>query len=83
MTTSPKEDRPVLDIDPRWCWSRLRSIREGILVFSWSGRPMTLAVAYAIDGQVRDLSEPLGVDGAVEIITRVLRARASAIAGTL
>jgi threonyl-tRNA synthetase len=28
------------------------------------------AVAYAIDGQARDLADPLGADGAVEIITR-------------
>jgi threonyl-tRNA synthetase len=28
------------------------------------------AVAYAVDGTVRDLSDPLGADGAVEIITR-------------
>ncbi|MFN3765372.1 MAG: threonine--tRNA ligase [Aliihoeflea sp.] len=28
------------------------------------------AVAYAVDGQVRDLSDPLARDGAVEIITR-------------
>jgi threonyl-tRNA synthetase len=28
------------------------------------------AVAYAVDGQVRDLSDPLAGDGAVEIITR-------------
>ena len=28
------------------------------------------AVAYAIDGQLRDLSEPLAADGQIEIVTR-------------
>jgi hypothetical protein len=51
MTSLPRPDQRVLEIDPRWCWSRLMSTREGILSFSSSGRPVTLAVAYAVDDQ--------------------------------
>jgi hypothetical protein len=50
VTALPQPDhRPVLEIDPGRCWSRLASTREGILSFSTSGRPITLAVAYAVD----------------------------------
>jgi hypothetical protein len=49
MPTLPQPDHRVLEIDPHWCWSQLMSIREGILAFSSSGRPLTLAVAYAVD----------------------------------
>jgi hypothetical protein len=49
MTSPPRPDQQVLEIDPHWCWSRLMSTREGILSFSSSGRPVTLAVAYVVD----------------------------------
>jgi hypothetical protein len=51
MTTLHRPTHGVLEIDPHWCWSRLVSAREGILSFSSSGRPVTLAVAYAVDGR--------------------------------
>jgi hypothetical protein len=64
MTTLHQSAHRVLEIDPHWCWSRLRSAREGILSFSSSGRPVHLAVAYAVDdGRVIIALAPIDVAG--------------------
>jgi hypothetical protein len=52
MTTLPEADHSLVEIDsPHWCWSRLTSTKEGILSFLSSGRPVRLAVPYAVDRQ--------------------------------
>ncbi len=64
MSTLRQPDHRVLELDPLWCWTRLRSMKEGILSFASSGRPMTLPVAYAVDQQrVIVAMAPINVPG--------------------